>query len=226
MRILFFFILLLPIGHLRSQTATDLLNKVVAKLNTVKDYTASVNVTADIPMIKILPSKAKIYFKQKDKFKVEAKGIVILPKQGFTDINSFISNTKSYQSILGDTIVVNSMKTVLATVIPNGEGNEIILAKLWIDYARNVVMKSQITTKTNGTVTTTYTYGDKVSFGLPSKMVFEIDVKKFKLPKSVAADINNRDAKAKQDTRKKGTITVSLSNYSVNQGLSDALFVK
>jgi len=226
MRVLFFFILLLPIGHLRSQTATDLLNKVVAKLNTVKDYTASVNVTADIPMIKILPSKAKIYFKQKDKFKVEAKGIVILPKQGFTDINSFISNTKSYQSILGDTTAINSTKTVLATVIPNGEGNEIILAKLWIDYARNVVMKSQITTKTNGTVTTTYTYGDKVSFGLPSKMVFEIDVKKFKLPKSVAADINNRDAKAKQDTRKKGTITVSLSNYSVNQGLSDALFVK
>ena len=226
MRVLFFILLLSPLGHLKSQTATDLLNKVVAKLNTVKDYTASVNVTADIPMIKILPSKAKIYFKQKDKFKVEAKGIVILPKQGFTDINSFISNTKSYQSILGDTIAINSTKTVLATVIPNGEGNEIILAKLWIDYARNVVMKSQITTKTNGTVTTTYTYGDKVSYGLPSKMVFEIDVKKFKLPKSVAADINNRDAKAKQDTRKKGTITISLSNYSVNQGLSDALFVK
>jgi hypothetical protein len=57
-------------------------------------------------------------------------------------------------------------------------------------------------------------------------MVFEIDVKKFKIPKSVAADINNRDAKAKKDTRKKGTITVSLSDYSVNQGLSDALFVK
>jgi len=150
----------------------------------VKDYTATANVTADIPMIKILPSKAKIYFKQKDKFKVEAKGIVILPKQGFTDVNSFISNTKNYQSILGDTTLVNATKTVLATVIPTGEGSEIILAKLWIDYARNVVMKSQITTKTNGTVTTTYTYGDKVSYGLPSKMVFEIDVKKFKLPKS------------------------------------------
>ncbi|MCE2712174.1 MAG: hypothetical protein LW688_06495 [Cryomorphaceae bacterium] len=226
MRVLLLFFLLFTFVQVNAQSANDLLNKVVAKIKTVKDYTATANVTADIPMIKILPSKAKIYFKQKDKFKVEAKGIVILPKQGFTDVNSFISNTKNYQSILGDSAVVNSTKTVLATVIPNGEGSEIILAKLWIDYARNVVMKSQITTKTNGTVTTTYTYGDKVSYGLPSKMVFEIDVKKFKLPKSVAADINNRDDKAKQDTRKKGTITVSLSNYSVNQGLSDALFVK
>jgi hypothetical protein len=177
-------------------------------------------------MIKILPSKAKIYFKQKDKFKVEAKGIVILPKQGFTDVNSFISNSKNYQSILGDTTVINSTKSVLVTVISFGESSEIILAKLWVDYTRNVLMKTQVTTKTNGTVTTTFTYGDKVSYGLPSKMVFEIDVKKFKLPKSVAADINNRDNKVKEDTRKKGTITISLSNYNVNQGLSDALFVK
>jgi outer membrane lipoprotein-sorting protein len=226
MRVFFILILLFPISKVHAQAANVLLNKVVAKMMTVKDYSANAEVTADIPMIKILPSKAKIYFKQKDKFKVEAKGIVILPKQGFTDVNSFISNSKNYQAILGDTTVVNSAKSVLTTVIPNGESSEIILAKLWIDYTRNVVMKTQITTKSNGTVTTTYTYGDKVSFGLPSKMVFEIDVKKFRLPKSVAADINNRDAKTKQDTRKKGTITVSLSNYSVNQGLSDALFAK
>jgi hypothetical protein len=226
MRIVFFFLLLLSTSYLKSQTATELLTKVVAKLNIVKDYTVSANVIADIPMIKILPSKAKIYFKQKDKFKVEAKGIVILPKQGFTDVNSFISNTKNYQSILGDTSTINAIKTVLVTVIPNDEESEIILAKIWIDYTRNIVMKSQITTKTNGTVSTTYTYGDNVAYGLPSKMTFEIEVKKFKLPKSVAADINNRDTKAKQETRKKGTITVSLTNYSVNQGLSDALFVK
>jgi outer membrane lipoprotein-sorting protein len=226
MRILFILILLFPLSKVHGQAANVLLKKVVEKMMSVKDYSANADVTADIPMIKILPSKAKIYFKQKDKFKVEAKGIVILPKQGFTDVNSFISNSKNYQAILGDTTVVNSTKTVLTTVIPNGEASEIILAKLWIDYTRNVVMKTQITTKSNGTVTTTYTYGDKVSFGLPSKMVFEIDVKKFKLPKSVAADINNTDNRSKKDTRKKGTITVSLSNYSVNQGLSDALFVK
>ena len=226
MRILLLIIVLFSISGVNAQAANALLTKVVTKLNTVKDYSASANVTADIPLIKILPSKAKIYFKQKDKFKVEAKGIVILPKQGFTDVNSFISNSKNYQSILGDTTVINSTKSVLVTVIPNGESSEIILAKLWVDYTRNVLMKTQVTTKTNGTVTTTFTYGDKVSFGLPSKMVFEIDVKKFKLPKSVAADINNRDTKVKEDTRKKGTITISLSNYNVNQGLSDALFVK
>jgi hypothetical protein len=85
-------------------------------------------------------------------------------------------------------------------------------------------MKSQITTKSNGTVTTTYTYGDKVNFGLPSKLVFEIDVKKFKLPKSVAADINKSNTDKNNQTKTKGTITITLSNYKVNSGLSDELF--
>jgi len=127
---------------------------------------------------------------------------------------------------LGDTSVINSVKTVVITVIPKGDGNDIVLAKLWVDYARSVIMKSQITSATNGSITTTFTYGDKVSFGLPTKMVFEIDVKKFKLPKSVAADINNTDNKSQKDTRKKGTITVSMSDYNVNQGLSDTVFLK
>jgi len=222
------FILSLSLLHFGvfCQTSTELLNKVVSKINTVKDYSATAKISANIPMIKILPSQATIYFKQKNKFKVVSKGIVILPKQGFTDLNAFLSNSSKYQSLLGDTSVINSVKTGVITVIPKGDGNDIVLAKLWVDYTRSVIMKSQITSATNGSITTTFTYGDKVSFGLPTKMVFEIDVKKFKLPKSVAADINNTDNKSQKDTRKKGTITVSMSDYNVNQGLSDTVFLK
>ncbi len=208
------------------QTSTELLSKVVSKINTVKDYSVTAKVSANIPMIKILPSQATIYFKQKNKFKVVSKGIVILPKQGFTDINSFLSNSNKHQSLLGDTSIINSVKTLLITVIPNGEGNDIVLAKLWVDYTRFVIMKSQITSISNGTITTTYNYGDKVSFGLPSKMIFEIDVKKFKLPKSVAADINKKKNPTPDDKAKKGTITISLSEYVVNQGINDSVFSK
>ena len=127
---------------------------------------------------------------------------------------------------MGDTSVINSVKTVVITVIPKGDGNDIVLAKLWVDYARSVIMKSQITSATNGSITTTFTYGDKVLFGLPTKMVFEIDVKKFKLPKSVAADINQKKSLTPADTSKKGTITISLSDYAVNQGINDSVFSK
>lgn len=209
-----------------AQDANDILSKVITKLNTVKDYTVSANIKADIPMIKILPNKATVYFKQKDKFKVQSKGIVILPKQGFTEINTFLANKKSYMAVAGDSSKVGGVMTKQITVIPNGENSEIILAKLWIDTKRSVIMKSQVTTKSNGTVTTNYTYGDKVSYGLPSQLVFEIDVKKFKLPKSVAADINKTTTEKNTQTKKKGTITITLTNYKVNTGLSDELFNK
>ena len=209
-----------------SQEANDILTKVVTKLNTVKDYTVTANVKANIPMIKILPSKATIYFKQKNNFKVVSKGIVILPKQGFTEINTFLANKESYIAVAGDTSKIGGVMTKLITVIPNGENSEIVLAKLWIDTKRSVIMKSQITTKSNGSVNTTYSYGDKVNFGLPSQLVFEIDVKAFKLPKSVAADINKSTTEKKVKPKSKGVITISLTDYKVNTGLSDAIFTK
>ena len=95
--------------------------------------------------------------------------------------------------------------------------------------AKSVIMKSQITTLSNGTVNVDYTYGDQISRGLPSIMKFEIDVKKFKIPKSVASDINKSSAdkkKASANQKTKGIITITLSNYKINTGLSDALFVK
>ncbi len=209
-----------------AQEANDILSKVVTKLNTVKDYTVTANVKANIPMIKILPSKATIYFKQKDKFKVVSKGIVILPKQGFTEINGFLANKNSYLAVAGDSAKIAGVMTKLINVVPTGENSEIVLAKLWIDTKRSVIIKSQITTKTNGSVTTTYTYGDKVAFGLPSQLVFEIDVKAFKLPKSVAADINKTKAEKKTKPGNKGLITITLTDYKVNTGLSDAIFTK
>ena len=209
-----------------SQEANDILSKVVTKLNTVNDYTVIANVKANIPMIKILPSKATIYFKQKDKFKVVSKGIVILPKQGFTEINGFLANKNSYLAVSGDSTKIAGVMTKLINVVPTGENSEIVLAKLWIDTKRSLIIKSQITTKTNGSVTTTYTYGDKAALGLPSQLVFEIDVKAFKLPKSVAADINKTAAEKKTKTGKKGVITITLTDYKVNTGLSDAIFTK
>ena len=209
-----------------AQEANEILSKVLTKLYEVNDYTVNASVKANIPMIKILPSKATIYFKQKDKFKIVSKGIVILPKQGFTEINGFLANKKSYLAVAGDTTKIGGVMTKLITVIPNGESNEIILAKLWIDPKRSVIMKSQITTKSNGSVTTSYSYGDNVNYGLPSELVFEIDVKAFKLPKSVAADINKSTTEKKTKPNKKGEITITLTDYKVNAGLSDAIFTK
>jgi outer membrane lipoprotein-sorting protein len=220
-----FFLSIYSLGF--SQDADAILNRIVTKINSVKDYSVDANIKADIPLIKILPVKASIYFKQKDKFKVVSKGIAILPKQGFTDVNSFLMKKNSYMAVDGGIKTIDDVKTNLITVIPTNENSEFVLAKLWIDTKNDLILKSQITTRNSGTVTVDYSYGAEAEFGLPNQLVFDIDVKKFKLPKSVAADLNKTEKeKAKKNKNKdqKGKITIKLTNYKINKGLSDEFF--
>ena len=210
-----------------SQEADAILNRVVSKINSVKDYSVDANIKANIPLIKILPVKASIYFKQKDKFKVVSKGIAILPKQGFTDINSFLMKKNSYMAVDGGLKTIDNIQTNLVTVIPTNENSEFVLAKLWIDAKNDLIIKSQITTRSSGTVTVDYSYGAESEFGLPNQLVFDIDVKKFKLPKSVAADLNKTEKekeRLKKNKDQKGTIIIKLSNYKINKGISDDFF--
>ena len=67
-------------NNLLSQTknAKQVLNGVYAKMMTAKDYTVMANIKVDLPFVKMFPVNAKIYFKQKDKFKVESKSIAII----------------------------------------------------------------------------------------------------------------------------------------------------
>jgi hypothetical protein len=73
-------------------------------------------------------------------------------------------------------------------------------------------------------MTTNYTYTDQAQFGLPSTMIFEIDVKRFKMPKSVAANIHQTDKRDDSKKDKQGKITVYLTSYKVNKGISDNIF--
>ena len=223
---LLFGLMLLAFGSF-AQKPEDVIEKITKKLDGVKDYTVNAHINADIPMIQIMPSKAKIYFKQKDKFKIESKGISILPKQGFTELNTFLAADSKYTAMFGDSLKIRDVDTRLINLIPNSSSGEIVLAKIWVDQKNSVIMRSQVTTQTNGTVKTDYKYGSQLSNGLPSELKFEIDVKKFKMPKSVAADINKSstdEKKKKTKPRSKGTITITLSDYVVNSGLSDSIF--
>ncbi len=209
-----------------SQTASSLLKGVIDKIDLVDDYKADVQIKAVIPFIKVPIAKAKIYFKKKDKFKVESDGIAILPKQGLSDLTGFLSKESNYSAVLGESKTINEHKTRLISILPTDENSEIILAKVYISPTDELIYRTVLTTKTSGTVTIDYEYNLNKKYGLPNKMTFTVDIKKFKMPKSVASDIRNNDKKKKYKENEKGTIVLIFSNYYVNTGLSDEVFKK
>ena len=208
------------------QTAEEILKGVIDKIDLVEDYQADVQIKAAIPFIKVPIAKAKIYFKQKDKFKVESKGIAILPKQGMSDLTGFLSNEKKYSAVLGEAKTINEHKTRLISILPTDENSEIILAKVYISTSEELIYRTVLTTKSSGTVSIDYEYNLNKKFGLPNKMTFTVDIKKFKMPKSVASDIRNNEKEKKYKDNEKGTIVLIFSNYLVNKGISDDVFKK
>jgi hypothetical protein len=213
---------------LNAQDAKQILRGVYNNISKAKDYSVNANIKVDIAFIRMLPIDAKIYYKQKDKFKVESKSIAIVPRQGFDQSSKMLADTNSFTALAQGIEVVGGIQTNIINIIPMSDTTDLILGKLWIDQKRSVIMKSQLTTRSNGTILTEYEYGSQVAFGLPDKMTFSVDVKKFKIPKGVTADINNTEAdkKDKQKDPKKGKIFITLTNYQINKGIPDSIFKK
>ena len=221
MKNVFFFTCVLWITCTFSQES-NLLEKIIDKNNKINDYSVDAVIKAEVPMIKMKEVSAVFYYMKKDKFKIKTDGIAVLPKQGISELMKFISK-KDYMAIESDGKLLQGVKTTQVTLIPEKEEEDIVLCKVWVDPIRQVILQSQTTTKSAGTVTVYYTYKDQGNFGLPSKLIFEIDVKKFKMPKSVAANIHSTKSNS-ENKGGKGKISVSLSNYQINKGKGVAAF--
>ncbi|MCF8424493.1 MAG: outer membrane lipoprotein-sorting protein [Bacteroidia bacterium] len=207
-----------------AQSPRALLNQVQVKLNKAANYTADINIKVDLPYITLMPINSKLYYKQKDNFKIDTKSIAILPKQGFLQLNMLVNDTVNYTAIFQSKEIINKIKTSLLNLIPNNDTSDVVLAKLWVDEINQVIIKSQVTTKSSGTIKTEYIYGSQVFYGLPDDIKFTVDIKKFKIPKALSADINT--SKTTKVEKKFGEINIKLKNYQINKGIADSVFDK
>jgi hypothetical protein len=201
-----------------------ILNNIYIKTQKAIDYSVDAHIKVDMPFIRMLPIDAKIYFKQKDKFKVESKSIAIVPRQGFDQASQILKDTNSFTAIYQGTQLIEKIKTSVINIIPLSDTTDLILAKLWVNTDQNLILKSQLTTKSNGTILTEYIYGAQTQFGLPDKMIFSVDIKKFRVPKGVIT--NTKDETDQSKENKRGKIFITLTNYKVNKGISDTFFKK
>lgn len=214
-------------GILRADEAQDLVRRVKGVLAKAKDYRVETTITPKIPMINVQPIQATLYFKQKDRFRFVTPGIAVLPRQGFSDISRLLTNTDMFTAIATGREKLATGEASVITLLPTADTMDVVVAKVWVDPKTALVHKAQITTKSSGTVAIAYTYGAESAFGLPRRVVFTVDMKKFKIPKGVATDLNRKN-KEKDDKKplSSGSITVDFREYRINKGVDDAVFVK
>jgi hypothetical protein len=209
-----------------AQDARQLLREVNTKFASVKDYQVNVHIRADIPFVRMMPVNAVLYYKQPDKFRIRSKGIALLPRQGFDQLIKSLKDTAAYMPVVQSPDMLRNAKVLVVNILPLSDTSDLILGKLWIDPGQKLILRSQVTSRTNGTVTSDFYFGTHASQALPDSMLFTVDTKKFKVPKAVAADLNN--VKSTEPTNKtdkqKGQIFIRFADYSINKGVQDAVF--
>jgi hypothetical protein len=200
-----------------AQQADELFARLTQKFKQVHHYEVKAQIKPNIPLIKILPVKASIQFTYPNTYKIKSAGISILPKNGFSELPLLFSQPNQFTAIASGNEQIQGIRAEIITLLPRANEGDLILAKIWVDTQSMLILKSLITSRSNGTILSEFEYGAEKNWGLPARMKVTIDVKKFKVPKGVATDINrtNRQADDGKST-KKGSIELIFSTYRVN----------
>ena len=122
---------------------------------------------------------------------------------------------------------IGNIPVRIIKLLPENENADLVLATLYIDAARLLVLKAKITTRENGTDEVTMTYGKYAAASLPDKIIFSFNTREYKLPKGVTFDYDDGSRKKKPEADQKnqrGKIEISYYSYEINKGLGEEVF--
>jgi outer membrane lipoprotein-sorting protein len=208
-----------------AQDANALIKKVKARLDKVNDYVAEGKMKTDVVFIKAPAGRVKVYFKKTNRFKLKRNGgISILPKGGVSVNMSSVLSDNNYTAIASGESTVEGVKVEVVKLLPLDENSDVVLTTLFIDEANLLILKSNTTTRENGTFEMQMSYGKYAQYGLPDKVIFAFNTKDYKLPKGVTLEFDTEDAPKQSVKNKKGRVEISYTSYVINKGVSDAEF--
>ena len=212
---------------LLAQDPATLMKQIQSKLEKINDYAADAKLKTEISFLKVPDAIVKIYYRKPDKIKIKNQnGISLVPKESIS-ISLYSLVNSPYQALDGGNDIVQGIPVRIIKLLPSDENDELVLATLYIDIKRLLVLKARTTTRENGTNEVELYYGKFLQTSLPDKIIFSFNTQDFKLPKGVSFDYDDGSVRKKTgETTKnqRGKIEISYLSYSVNKGLSDSLF--
>lgn len=199
-------------------TGEQVLRKALAHQQAVRDYSADIRVSVDMPGMKMPERRATIYFKQPNRYHIESKGMVMIPRKAL-DMRQ-----------LADDLGKHGMITIAATSRRNGV--PIYFLKVVPREAVKPPQRLLVWVRgDNFTVEKMETYsGDRRELSVAWE--HQLVGGKYWMLKRLVADVDvpgggMRDRGEKpQPKSQRGTITVVFSNVRANKGLPDSLFVE
>ena len=227
-KILLYVILLSFVEFAQKKNPEEILEKVRTEFEKIEDSQADIKIKVDVDFLKMPDREATIFYKKPDKFHIDSENFALLPKSGLNFSPLGFLNYK-YTSFYEREDTINGIITSVIKVIPLESSADVILSTFWIDTKRNIIIKVESSRKPQGAFTMDLQYlKTEEGFFLPSSLVFSFTIDRSALPKRFNEDVISKSENTNKDNKdaEMGKVYLTYSNYKVNTGLEDEIFIE
>ena len=195
------------------QIDQDLL-RIKKRMDSVKQFSASLILDLDVPFIKMPTKTAKVNYVIGQKMKFASDDFVMLPKRG---LDFSLSEIFKYPFITVDrgSEKRNGRVIKVINIIPTTNQSDLALATIYMDTKAVRVVQSEINTRKEGSYTLMMNYAQLKDI-LPAYVEATFAVEKLKIPLNFMGKGTSIDRKKMRSMETKtGKIKMRITNYNI-----------
>lgn len=206
-------------------SADEILTKVVKEVDDVKDFSADIDAEINMERVQIPKMHAQMFFKQPDKVHFSSQSFLLVPREGIALNPSVLKEHYLPTSAMRDTI--EGKKVFKLLLAAKDSKTRLRALSIWVDPFNWTVIKMETIPYEGRTLSMKFMYElQQEKYWLPLKLVVSFESESDKMPKDSSSSMDNQFDSPQRSLPRSGTVTIHYSNYKVNIGLSDELFVK
>jgi len=189
------------------------------KYSGLKDYTVDVRVHFDIEALKAPNMQAKLYYKSPGKMKVASKGVFFFPREaGYFNPSTF--KPEDFEIMLLDHLTYEGRNAVRLQLTPKEMRSDNQRFVLTLDIDRTLILRIDTLAGEGREIKAAIDYGKFGDFELPTHIEIQLEV-----PPTEPDRMKEFVPFAQRAKRVTGKVDITYSNYKVNSGLSDEIFI-
>ncbi len=193
----------------------------------IQDYTVSLTVDVDMERIRIPRAQATMYFKKPDKVHFDSPNIALIPREGMAFNSTAILEQYTAETEGMDT--VNGKKVLKLQLAAKESTARLRQLFAWVDQETWTVTRIRTIPYEGRLLTLDFVYSvQEGNFMLPTSLTARFDVlaesgaRKSARPQAAPdTPLDQMQSRAPRS----GSIAIQYSNYRINTGLSDDIFL-
>jgi len=207
----------------------EILQNLRERFNRIEDYQVNLQVSLDLPMLRMPRKKMTFTFKQPDKIRLEARGFAMVPRRGLALSPDSLFQKLRDLTMAGDTLLDGHSCYILRG-LEEGPANQTLLAEMIVD--RELWLVRGITTYLEDhevfRLRTEYVeVAPGIHMPAETNLRFQLDER---FTRGQSRDTRSSDPDIQEPVFDDlegltGEASIIFSNYQVNHGIPDEVFV-